>query len=613
MSPEDTVKLGLRSLQRGEYGKAELVFRRLLDIGSHHGPLALLLAMALIHQNKFEDAKPLLLRSLALDPAKPMTWEHLGRCFGELHLPDNALECLRRGLDIKPTYVPALLATAQALADQEKWAEVEVACRKILVISDSNFRVEYNLGLALTLQGRRPEALAHLRRCLVGGLSASTLPLALLLYGQALMDHGLMTEAIGPLQWSLRLLPELAPAQIALAALQSSASPLPCFPEPMRVILESVDYQGGAKFAPEFAVFADLSAKPFAHFITANVFAATVKQQFRNGRLTVRWNPDAAYKSDIVAINSHIDEQILGSSDEAVPPAPWQAAAADSRSIEAWRQSLRRKIDFFVPPAMVHDWRLAAFEHPARLKIPVNKTAELSDRLAALGIDPQRWLCTLHFREPGWQFWIANKNRDMSPRDYEQLTHRIIRDLGGQVARLGHPGMTPFAPIEGYVDLSNEPTLTQAFAVSISRFLVTSPSGPSTLGCSFHVPTLMTNAIELTGVWRRQDCQLTQHLIAPGGKRISQSRALKNGMFSSDALKFLIEEKGYVLARNSVQEMVAAVRLISEENADVAGWRAQGGAPKIAPPHRLIWPLPIQRPWRMLEFPELAPRLPVLD
>ena len=60
--------------------------------------------------------------------------------------------------------------------------------------------------------------------------------------------------------------------------------------------------------------------------------------------------------------------------------------------------------------------------------------------------------------------------------------------------RIGHIGMSPLKPQKKYVDFSNEDFVTQMGIVAAAKFFVEiSPSGPTALARSFHIPWLRCN------------------------------------------------------------------------------------------------------------------------
>ncbi|MBM3598444.1 MAG: TIGR04372 family glycosyltransferase [Alphaproteobacteria bacterium] len=603
---------GAQHFHRGNYAKSEEILTRLLLERSDWKDVALVLALAQLRQAKFSNARWGFLRTLCMAPDQPMAWEMYGQCFAHMNLPERGEEMFRRCLSLKSSSVASLRSLGQILVTRGQWDEAERLLRRLVDIEPFNFIGHYLLGMCRASTGDREGAERRLRFAIVGGLSAHHLPYALLGYGRCLAGRGRNGEAIAVLQWSLRFMPELLDAQMALADLdiggvQSSGDGHPVFLEDVRATAQYVDYRGGREFGRPFRILARIGAHPFGHFIVGTVFAATIKQQFSKSHLTLEWRSGRAYKRDIVSINPHIDDAICCDDDGF---AESEAAAGRPNPRGAWDDSW---FDLVLHPSMAIDVRLTAFEDSARLAIPTAQVAQLADRLAAMGVRPDRWFCTLHYREPTWEHWLSTPVRDIEPETYRNLAEAIVARLGGQVVRIGHRGMMPFPEIDGFVDLSAESTMMQAFAVSRSRFLVAGPSGPSALGPALHVPTLVTNAVSMSGVWRRADSLLTQHLVTPGGKRVTQARAIRQGMYSTSSMKYLLEQKGYRLVRNNLDEMIAAVSLVSDGNSEIRDWREPGPEPASRPPNQIVWPPPLSRPWRMLEFPELAPRFAVLD
>ena len=154
--------------------------------------------------------------------------------------------------------------------------------------------------------------------------------------------------------------------------------------------------------------------------------------------------------------------------------------------------------DIVITEGMATDVGLLGFENLGYLRIPEEQIEACTKKLVELGLDSNRWFCTVHARESGFLGAAGNTLRNADLNAYFATVVHIIDHLGGQVVRLGHPEMTKFPQIEGLIQLGFErdSTLLQAFAVSRSRFLLASPSGPLALGEAFHVPVAYANAWE---------------------------------------------------------------------------------------------------------------------
>ena len=105
---------------------------------------------------------------------------------------------------------------------------------------------------------------------------------------------------------------------------------------------------------------------------------------------------------------------------------------------------------------------------------------------------------------------------------------------------------------------------------------------------------------------------LFRSMFTDTGHRISPQRAIANGLMSSPAITYLVREYGYRIVQNTLEETKAGLHLINRENEHILGWRAQIDVPRPPPPNRLTWPPPIAMPWKILDFPDLAPPGPVI-
>jgi putative glycosyltransferase (TIGR04372 family) len=228
---------------------------------------------------------------------------------------------------------------------------------------------------------------------------------------------------------------------------------------------------------------------------------------------------------------------------------------------------------------------------------------EGEEGLLARGLKPNQWFCTLHCREPGAEAKPHERNfRDCSPHTFYAAMLHIIKKLGGQVVRMGHPGMTPFPPREGLIDLSIEGNnaLLQTFAVSRSRFMLCGDSGPSAIADALHVPLALTNSVSY---WYNNDRIVvrTIDLVTPEGEVLNQEALASTAMHKLKLMKAM--KKGYKVFHPGPEEVIRLVNHIYDATADTPGWRVPDAPCARKRPNQLTWPLRPKPRWNFLPMP----------
>jgi putative glycosyltransferase (TIGR04372 family) len=240
--------------------------------------------------------------------------------------------------------------------------------------------------------------------------------------------------------------------------------------------------------------------------------------------------------------------------------------------------------------------------------IPRSEAATAEAVLIERGLDRDRWFCTLHYREPTNNLRHKNKGRDVDPAHALAVTRFVIKQLGGQVVRLGHQGMTPFPQMKGFVDLSDvvDPTVVHAYAMSRSRFfLEVSPSGPLSLAIGFGTPMARCNTVRPGGPPDKQSIVLMQHLIDPKGNRVPQDLALERGLLDSHLVDKILSRPGFRMQQNSLAELQATAWEIYDRTANCSGWREQEAVVAQPTETTISWPLPEVNHFTYVEYPEL--------
>lgn len=343
-------------------------------------------------------------------------------------------------------------------------------------------------------------------------------------------------------------------------------------------------------------VVAYVGTPTLGDFIMQQLVAASVTRSLPGSRLAVVYRDDRPYKGFVTWMNPWVSHaRPVPASAEWVIPIDWVAgAAAPTATAEdlAWREAGFHDPDVFLTP------RLLAFEHcigrPPALRIPVEAQGPLDADLQRRGLDPARWFACLHLRE-GCYRYRGPADRDVDPQSYVPALDRIIDGLGGQVVRLGDPGMTPLPARPGLIDFTDAPFPAQAAALARARFFLGSDSGPTQLACALRTPAATTNALNIT-VWNDGDIALMRRLRRPEGGHYPLADMLAAGCMTLHTTR----PPPHDYEPNRPEQILTVVDRLYAATGDCPGWRP-------APPEeREYLPAPVVMPPAVRETVEMA-------
>ena len=250
------------------------------------------------------------------------------------------------------------------------------------------------------------------------------------------------------------------------------------------------------------------------------VFLSTLKEQFDHARLIVRYSDVRPYSTDAISLSPNIDHAtpLKGARPkwlaERFPDMrPWLPLGRWTLGRERLQDAF---YDLVVVESMMDVRNVQGLNQPAVLRIPPDREEALHRQLVGLGIDPNRWYATMHYRTSSYgPKFNKSPIRNSDPENYRQLVDYIVDELGGQVVQLGHPEMQPLPSRPGFVDLSRVANafMLQAYAVCHSRFLIAGPSGPIGLGWSFQVPMACVDATDGQGGWGDAEQVILTHEV----------------------------------------------------------------------------------------------------
>jgi putative glycosyltransferase (TIGR04372 family) len=346
-------------------------------------------------------------------------------------------------------------------------------------------------------------------------------------------------------------------------------------------------------------IFASLLETSLGDLLCKTVFLSTLKEQFDHARLIVRYADVRPYTADIISLSPNIDHatpirgQLPKWLAEHVPDMrPWLPLGRWILGREKLKDAF---YDLVVVDSMMDAKNVHGFEKPAILRIPPEKEEKLHRQLIGLGLDPNRWYATMHYRASTYgPKRDKSPIRNSDPESYRKLSDHIIDELGGQVVQLGHPELQPFPTRPGFVDLSRlkDAFMLQAYAVCHSRFLVAGPSGPVALGWGFQVPTGVVDITDGHGGWGDAEQVLFTHEVTTPSGAVLQNRALfEAGLLDKIRLWRKIRDgEDYRLRKNNGEELAAVARFLFGRTLDITGWRPALQRPAAVRPNLLIWP-----------------------
>ena len=351
----------------------------------------------------------------------------------------------------------------------------------------------------------------------------------------------------------------------------------------------------------------NINTKSYGDFASGLFYINTVANHFDHRIVSLIYKNDMAFKRHLVRLLP-ADAVVKIPENDPLPSLEMFNASTPivGPELKEWCKVGLNKPDLFISERMAINPMLCTFDHLAHLKVPDDMATEGEAGLLSHGLKPDRWFCTVHCREPGFGDKENAPNfRDCSPETFYAATVHIIRQLGGQVVRMGHPGMTPFPAMNGLVDLSVEAenSLLQIVAVSRSRFMLSGDSGPSALADAMHVPLAITNSVSY---WYCNDrlVSRTVDLVTPEGKVLNQEALLAAGMHKLHLRAAVKSGKGYKVHQPGPEEVIRLINYVYEATADTNGWRKPDPPDVYKRPNCLVWPSSPKPRGRFLPMPE---------
>jgi putative glycosyltransferase (TIGR04372 family) len=369
------------------------------------------------------------------------------------------------------------------------------------------------------------------------------------------------------------------------------------------------DKQADIGLKPErpFQILGLTTSLTLGDLISNVFFFSCLANQFDHSRLHVKYRNARPYCPEVMSLSPWIDqvEPIAGEWPQWLYKLYPRLKPRRHAQIGALDGGRAYYYDMIATNTMARDTTIYALPNPVIFRLPNDRAESLRRELAACGLKPDRWFATLHYREQSYEFGRRYPERNGDPEAFDSLIDDIVA-LGGQAVRIGHPGMTPFAPRDGFVDLSLRPNsfMLQAAAVSHSRFMIAGPSGPMTLAMAFAIPLTLVDATDAGGVWGLAYTDvLTHEVTTPEGKVLRNSTLREAGLLNSFRLTDLMRSDTlYTMRKANAAELRNVARRLFDRTAGVDEWRPPPQLPKTPKPNSVIWPLRPQYPMEWLNL-----------
>jgi len=157
--PSKMIQVGREKVAAKRWKEAVNMLKRALNVDRGNGIAMALLAIAYLHQRKFEDAQKFMRRALEAAPMEPEVHLHHGKLlhnFGEM---DQSANAYTHALRINPQYSDAYRELAVLLIDAGVLDQAMEALIMAIKLNPQDALAFYHLGLIKKMQGQDAEAI----------------------------------------------------------------------------------------------------------------------------------------------------------------------------------------------------------------------------------------------------------------------------------------------------------------------------------------------------------------------------------------------------------------------------------------------------------------------
>jgi tetratricopeptide (TPR) repeat protein len=152
-SPRDAEALFLFGAvygQLGDFAAAERMLRDALALAPNHPVLNCNLGVALLQQQRFQEAMASFSRALQLDPHQFEAWMYLGQACDATGACEHAIKAYGQAVALKPASETALHALGGAFLKSKMWADAGNIYARLLELNPADSSCVSNLGIALS-------------------------------------------------------------------------------------------------------------------------------------------------------------------------------------------------------------------------------------------------------------------------------------------------------------------------------------------------------------------------------------------------------------------------------------------------------------------------------
>jgi predicted O-linked N-acetylglucosamine transferase (SPINDLY family) len=209
MSIEQALELGLKHQKSGDLGRAESVYRQLLQQYPKF-PMALnLLGGLMLQTGRAPEALELLKKAVELEPSRPLFHASLGSVLRANGRPDEAIAELEIAISLEPRYIDAMNQLGLALWECGRLDEAIAQYRRTIGLAPNFAAPHSNLANALSVKGELDEAIFECREALrIDSRSAVTFNNL----GSFLLARGRAGEAVEACRKAIEMNPRLSGA-----------------------------------------------------------------------------------------------------------------------------------------------------------------------------------------------------------------------------------------------------------------------------------------------------------------------------------------------------------------------------------------------------------------
>ncbi len=209
MSSDETMAVAMDCHGRGDFRRAEALYRHILEANPRDGDALTQLGVLALQLGDFGRAVDLIGRAIAVDGGVAVYHFNFGAALAELGRFDDAIAAYRRALEIEPDFAGVYDNLGIVLKAQGRIGEAVAAHGRAIELQPRMAAAFNNLSIALTAGGRLQEAVAACRQALEiePGLAEACSNM-----GNALSSLGRFAEAVAAYREALKIRPGYAEA-----------------------------------------------------------------------------------------------------------------------------------------------------------------------------------------------------------------------------------------------------------------------------------------------------------------------------------------------------------------------------------------------------------------